>query len=198
MLPLHLTTYSIESARDCEYWAIYLQKCPVFPMMKQLRHEDTRGLHARRDFLRPQPPDSIPNSILGFCYQKEKCAQECWAEMFLAMCHFLVSVGYYLKPRVCVRACWKPFPPRGRKTWWCIRHGPKEPKYTVWHSNQGGNGGEPFTATSHQRWVNTGISSAKHGSLCSRKDSQASCHLSTDPRCSRHFCLWIPVMPSCC
>lgn len=130
----------------------------------------------------PQIQSLIPS--LGFCYQKEKCAQECWAEMFLAMCHFLVSVGYYLKPKVCVRACWKLFPPRGRKACWFIRHGPKEPMYTGWHSNQGGNGGAPFTATSHQRWVNTGISSAKHRSLCSGKDSQASCHLSTDPRCS--------------
>lgn len=147
----------------------------------------------------PQIQSPIP-SLGSVTQKKKKSAQECWAEMFLALCHFLVPVGYYLKPRVCVRACWKPFPPRGRKACWFMRHSPKEPKYTVWHSNQGGNGGAPFTATSHQRWVNTGISSAKHakhGSLCSRKNSQASCHLSTDPRCSHHFCVWIPVMPQC-
>lgn len=132
-------------------------------MMRQLRHADARGLHARRDFLRPQSPDSIPNSFLGFCYQKKKSAQECWAEMFLALCHFLVPVGYYLKPRVCVRACWQPFPPRGRKACWFMRHSPKEPKYTVWHSNQGGNEGAPFTATRHQRWVNPGISRQNTG-----------------------------------
>lgn len=42
-----------------------------------------------------------------------------------------------------------------------MRHGSEEAKYTTWHRNEGGNGGEPFTATTHQRIVNTGVSSAK-------------------------------------
>lgn len=66
-----------------------------------------------------------------------------------------------------------------------------------WVRNWGGCLSQPRNLWDESTLRSAAGRGQKCRSLHSGKNSQAACHLSTDPRCSMHFCLWIPAILWC-